>query len=200
MRAGMARLIAAGLAGVVIQHSMLPAQTPEAEFAAVVVTWLGLSHPADWESLERLPHVRWAPLPPAPRQNCLPDGGCFTRQGMATIGGRSLTVVAAGARTMVFQLYIRNQGNRIGGPAVLAALAQAKLSTRLARCPLPGSAGTTSWYRISGGAAPGILAIQMPPNTRVGEGFVLSQGEKLPTLLPNQLALYTEQCTEGEVR
>ena len=200
MRAASARLMAAVLAGLVMEANVLPAQSPETELVAVVSGWLGLSHPAEWQSIERLPHIRWAPLPPTALRNCLPDGNCFSRQGTATIGGRTLSVVATGARTMVFQLYLRNQGTRIGEPAVLGALSEAKLSTRLARCPVAGGAGSTNWYRLTGGSAPGVLAIQAPRNSRVGEGFVLSQGQELPGLLPNQVALYSERCGEGEAR
>lgn len=172
--------------------------TPESELAAIVKAYLAMSLPSDWASLERLPGIRWAPLPPTALQNCLPDGGCFTRQGTATLGGRSLTVMATGARTMVLNIFLRNTGAPLGEAPVVAALKQAGLGAELARCPVRGSTGSTNWYRLKGAnLSPGFLSIQAGRTGRPNEGFVLSYGEELPALQPNQLALYSEQCALG---
>jgi hypothetical protein len=48
---------------------------PEGEFAGVVRTYLSMGLPTDWEGIEKLPGLKWAPLPPTMLQN----GGCFTR-------------------------------------------------------------------------------------------------------------------------
>lgn len=175
-----------------------PAAAPEDELAAIVKAFAGMSQPADWRGIEQLPGVRWAPLPPTSLQNCAPDGSCFVRQGAATIGGRPMAIIATGARTMVFNIYLRNGGAGIGEAPILAALRESALTATLARCPVRGSRGSTKWYRISGaGAAPLHLAIQLANSRGAGEGFVLSAGAELPKLQPNQLALYSEQCEAG---
>lgn len=177
------------------------AQAPaagERQVANLVRSWLAVGQPAGWDALDQLPGVRWAALPPASLQNCLPDGGCFARQGAATIAGRNLALVASGARTMVLNLYIRNTTTPFGEPAVLAALGQAGFTTELARCPVRGGTGSTHWYRLRGpGMAPATLAVQMTRAATPTEGFVLTSGEELPALQPNQLALYSESCAAG---
>ncbi len=171
---------------------------PEDDLAAIVKAYAGLAQPADWRAIEQLPGIRWAPLPPTALQNCAPDGNCFARQGAATIGGRPIAVIATGARTMVFNIYLRNGGAALGEQAVLAAVRASSMTATLARCPVRGSRGSTQWYRLGGAnVAPMHLSIQ-PANTRgTGEGFVLSAGAELPRLQPNQLALYSEQCDAG---
>lgn len=171
---------------------------PEAELAAIVKTFVGLSQPTDWRGLEQLPGIRWAPLPPVSLPNCAPDGSCFARQGTLSVTGRRLSVLATGARTMVFNVYLRNGGAPLGEAAVLSALQAASITSALARCPVRGSRGTTNWYRLGGpGVADAFLAVQMPNTRGDGEGFVISSGKELPKLQPNQLALYSEQCAAG---
>ena len=80
--------------------------------------------PMDWDGLEKLPNTRWAPLPPTMLKNCAPDGGCFTRTGSATLGGRTVPLMVTGARTMVLNLYFRNTAAPFGEAAVIAALKQ----------------------------------------------------------------------------
>jgi hypothetical protein len=193
--------VAAALVSIALLSAFQPTPSPEQEFVEIVRTYLGMSLPSDWDGVEKLPHTRWAPLPPTSLRNCLPDGGCFTRQGTATVGGRNLTVVATGARTMVFHVYFRNPAAPMGEPAVLAALKLAGLTADLARCPVGAGTGGTNWYRLKGASlSPGILSIQPATASRPTEGFVLSQGEDLPALQPNQLALYSEQCAAGAER
>ena len=56
--------------------------------------------------------------------------------------------------------------------------------------------GGTNWYRLKNPALnPGVLAIQSSCNGRPCEGFTLTQGDDLPALQPNQLRLYSEQCS-----
>ena len=171
---------------------------PADELAAIVKVFVGLPQPADWSGLEQLPGIRWAPLPPTSLANCAPDGGCFARQGTVNVGGKPMAVLATGARTMAMNVYFRNSGTPLGEAAVLGALQAASITTVLARCPVRGSRGASNWYRLSGtGVAAAFLAVQ-PPNARgTGEGFVLSSGDQLPRLQPNQLALYSEQCAAG---
>lgn len=174
---------------------------PEDELVAVVRAFASMPQPADWRGIEQLPGIRWAALPPVSLSNCAPDGSCFARQGAITIGGRQFAVAATGARTMVFQVYLRNGGAPLGVDAVIGTLRNATVTVVSARCPVRGSRGTTTWYRLGGAnLSPVVLAVQ-PPNARgVGEGFVLSSGAELPKLQPNQLALYSEQCEPGAVQ
>ena len=178
----------------------LAAGKPEVELAGSVKAFLGKSFAADWEGIEKLPNIKWAPLPPQALQNCLPDGGCFTRQGVAVFGDRQLVAIATGARTIPANLYYRNPGAPLGEAAVLAALREASLKPELARCPLrAGAGGGTNWYRLTGAASnPGVLAIQTSCNGKPCEGFVLTSGKDLPPLQPKQLQLYTEQCPAPE--
>jgi hypothetical protein len=202
MRVGIpAGAVMTTLASITLLAAFQASGKPEAEFAAIVRTWLGNGFGTDWEELEKLPGIRWAPLPATSLKNCLPDGGCYTRQGIATLGGRSVNVIATGARTMALQLYFRNPSAPIGEAAVLETLKQAALSPELARCPVRSGAGGTNWYRVKGDSVTsGFLSIQTSCNGRPCEGFVLYRSERLPPLQPNQLELYSEQCAAGAVR
>ena len=91
---------------------------------------------ADWSSVEDVKAIAWKPLPPKMLQDCLPDGGCFTRNGSAKIGGQPVSLLATGARTMVFNFYIKNSGRHVGEAALVEALTGAGMSPVLARCPL----------------------------------------------------------------
>lgn len=194
-------IIGAALASVALLSAFQSARQPEEELVGIVTAYLGMGLPADWQGIEKLPNIRWAPLPPTSLEHCLPDGGCFTRQGAATIGGRNMVVIATGARTMVVTIYFRNTAAPLGEAAVVAALKQAALSVELARCPVRSGAGGTNWYRLKRAKlSPGYLSIQAAGSARSGEGFVLIQGEELPRLQPNQLALYSEQCAAGAER
>ena len=169
---------------------------PEDEFAGTVKGFFGVDFVDDWAALEKLPGVKWAPLPLTMLQNCLPDGGCFTLQGAAAMGGRTLTVMATGARTIPVNIYFRNTSAPFGESAVVAALKRAALSSELVRCPIEAGSGGTNWYRVRGAnTRPGYLSIQSSCNGRPCEGFVLISGQDLPPLQPNQLRLYTEQCS-----
>jgi hypothetical protein len=169
---------------------------PEDELATIIKVFYGKTLVSDWTGIEKLPGVQWALLPPTMLQNCLPDGGCFTRTGKVVIAGRNLVVMATGARTMVNNLYLRNGTAPFGEAAVLAALNEAGLTTELARCPVQGAAGGTNWYRLNSATGnPGILSIQTSCNGRPCEGFVLTQSTDLPQLQPGQLKLYSEQCS-----
>lgn len=193
--------VAGALASMGLLGAFQPSSSPEAALAGIVQVYLGMGLPADWRMLERLPNIRWAALPPTSLEHCLPDGGCFTRQGTATLGDRSATVVATGARTMVLALYVRNRGQPLGESNVIGALAVAGLSPVLARCPVRAGAGGTTWYRLQGkGLSTGYLSVQAATTSRPGEGFVLTFGDSLPPLQPNQLALYSDQCAPGARR
>ena len=129
-------------------------------------------------------------------QNCLPDGGCFTRQGMLVTEGRNLVVIATGART--------------SGPHLLQEFDN---TYRRSRCP--GCVETRRRFSQSLPAAPykersaarigialrawerarAICQIQTSCNGKPCEGFSVSLGGDLPPLQPNQLSLYSEKCS-----
>ncbi len=170
---------------------------PADDFAGAIKIFLGKTFVTDWQGIEKLPKINWAPLPPQELKNCLPDGGCFTRGGAAVYGDRKLIAIVTGARTIASNLYFRNPGLPLGEGAVLAALKEAAITAELGRCPLNATAGGTNWYRLAGGAGvnPGVLAVQTNCNGKPCEGFVLTPGKDLPPLQPNQLRFYTEQCS-----
>jgi hypothetical protein len=170
---------------------------PAADLVGLVRAYLGMDLPMDWDGLDGLPNTRWAALPTTMLKNCLPDGGCFTRQGSASLGGRNVTLMVTGARTMVLNIYVRNTAAPIGEAAVVAALKQLDPATELARCPVRGGPGTTNWYRLKGAKSPGYLSVQTVRGARPSEGFVLSYGGDLPALQPNQLAMYSLDCAAG---
>lgn len=173
---------------------------PEEQFVGIVKSYLAMGLPTDWEGLTKLPIIKWAPQVTS-LQNCMPDGNCYVRQGAATIGKSNFAIVAAGARTMAITLYFRNSTTPLGEAAVVAALKTAGFGAELARCPLKAGVSGTNWYRLKGtDLAPAFLSIQPPTQARPTEGFVLSQGDQLPPLQPNQLALYSEQCGAGVER
>lgn len=191
---------AAAFAAVVLLSGFQAPGKPADALAGVVKTYLGMGLPIGWEDLGKLPGFKWA-AQTTDLKNCLPDGGCYTLQGTASLGGQSLTVVATGARTMVLNIYFRNTARAIGETAVLSALKTAGLSADLARCPVRAGVGGTNWYRLKGqDLASAFLSIQPPTAQRPTEGFVLSYGDELPQLQPNQVALYSEQCGAGATR
>lgn len=163
---------------------------------ALLVAWLDRES-TSWDGLDALPGIKWAPLPPASLKNCLPDGGCFARQGSLTTDGLKIAVMATGARTIVMNLYLRNSGAPLGADAILKSLPEAGITATLARCPIKGTAGRTRWYRLAKGDAKSILAIQPGTLAKPNEGYVLTDGDALPQLQPDQLALYSEQCAPG---
>lgn len=63
------------------QASSAHTAAPEEQLIEAVKVALGKNFNTDWSGLDTLPGIKWAPLPPANLQNCLPDGGCYARQG-----------------------------------------------------------------------------------------------------------------------
>lgn len=175
------------------------AQAPE--FVDLVKPFLKADANTEWDAVETLPGVKWAPLPPKELSDCLPTGDCYVRQGMGAVGGRNMVVIAAGARTFVNSLYLRNAGAALGEPAVLESLTKNGLAVELARCPIRPGAGSTNWYRVKGASlSPGVLSIQSSCAGKPCEGFVVTRSDTLPALKPDQLANYSEQCAAGAQR
>jgi len=178
------------------QGSSAHAAASEEQLIEAVKVALGKNFNTDWSGLDALPGVKWAPLPPTSLQNCLPDGGCYARQGAAKFGDHSLTVIASGARTFVTNIYFRGTARAIGETNVLDALKQAGFAPELARCPVKGTIGGTNWYRLQGASAnPGVLSVQSSCNGKPCEGFQLTLGADLPQLQPRQVSMYSERCS-----
>src|ERR1043165_216955 len=127
------------------QGSPAHAAAPEDQFIEAVKVALGRNFNTDWSGLDALPGIKWAPLPPASLQNCLPDGGCFARQGVAGFGDHNMNVIASGARTIVTNIYFRSTARALGETNVLDALKQAGFASELARRPEQGTIGGTNW-------------------------------------------------------
>ena len=84
---------------------------------------------------------------------------------------------------------------------MLGALKTAGLVTGLARCPLKTGTGGTNWYSVQGEKIESShLSVQTSCNGRACEGFVLTRSDRLPPLLPAQLALYSDKCAPGAER
>ena len=195
----MLRVVVVAFVAVVLLSAARSATRQNAEFVAIVKALLAPDLNTDWEGLDGVPGVRWAAV--RSLDNCLPDGGCYTRQGAAVLAGRNLTIFASGARTIFSYVYIRNGSAPFGEAAILAALQEAGYTTELARCPVRGGRGSTNWYRLtSESTGPGVLSIQTSCNGRPCEGFVISRGEDLQPLQANQVSLYSTQCDAGAVQ
>jgi hypothetical protein len=178
------------------QGSSAQAAGPETQLIEAVKVALGKNFNTDWSGLDALPGIKWAPLPPQSLQNCLPDGGCYARQGAAKFGDHNLNVIASGARTFVTNIYFRSTARAMGETNVLDALKQAGFAPELARCPVQGTIGGTNWYRLqSASANPGVLSVQSSCNGKPCEGFQLTLGGDLPQLQPRQVSMYSERCS-----
>src|SRR3569623_272658 len=107
--------------------------------------------PADsggaWDDLEADRAIRWG-AGPTMLNKPSPDGNFFARPGQAALPGRAVTVVASGARSMVFSVYIRDPAPPLAPEVLVAGLRQAGFAVTPARCPAdPQSAAPRRWYR-----------------------------------------------------
>lgn len=191
----------AAKAAVVSPKPAAPAKTPADGFAAVLG---GLLKPGDypansfydWRHIESAPHVTWAALPPEMLDKPMSNGEYFRRAGIATVAGQQLKVLAGGARTMVMNLYFKNEGKPIGTPALLAALKGAGYTATLARCPKLKGMNAPVWYRLSApGKRPAYLWVTgARPPQQPWEGFSLSLDEAMKPLTPREATVYTDKC------
>ncbi|MDB5451825.1 MAG: hypothetical protein JWO33_403, partial [Caulobacteraceae bacterium] len=62
---------------------------------------------AAWDDLDANRAIRWG-AGPVMLNRPSPDGNYFARPGQATVAGRPLSIIAAGARSMVFSYYFRD--------------------------------------------------------------------------------------------
>lgn len=158
-----------------------------------------MANSADWRSIEKVTQIKWAPLPPNMLDNCLPDGGCFSRNGTLSPGGEPMTIMASGARTMVGNFYIKNSGTPIGETALLAALGKDGLAPTLARCPVHPEDGAhnSKWWHVKSGADEGFVSLT-PSAGGKPESIGLSIGPHLTPLDPSEVQAYSEQCEGGK--
>jgi hypothetical protein len=181
--------------------SAAAAQSPAASFASVVNA---LMQPAsapegsyyDWRFIEKAPGVTWAALPPQMLDKRTADGHFFRRNGTITVGGQPFRIMAAGARSMIFNHSFKNEGRALGEDAVLSALRASGLTVTTVRCPMDKKVIAPTWYRLSGnGKHPAILWIAEPRGTASPwEGFNLSLEASLKPMTAQERRVWTDRC------
>lgn len=155
--------------------------------------------PADsggaWEGLEADRAIRWG-AGPTMLNKPSPDGNFFARPGQTTLSGRPVTVVASGARSMVFSFYVRDAAPPMDPEALVAGLKQAGFAVTLARCPAdPRGVAPRRWYKVA-------LAKKKPaflyagPLQSGGSGYTLFLND-LPSMTQAEAALHTDNCAAG---
>jgi len=153
--------------------------------------------PADsggaWEDLEADRAIRWG-AGPTMLNKPSPDGNFFARPGQATLSGRPVTVVASGARSMVFSVYVGDPAPPMDPETLVAGLRQAGFAVTPARCPAdPHGAAPRRWYRV-------VLARKKPaflyagPLQSGGTGYTLFLND-LPSMTQQEATLYTDNCS-----
>lgn len=146
----------------------------------------------DWQGLEKHPAIRWAGGP-VMSSRASPDGNFFARPGQVVVAGRTLTVVASGARSMVFSVYLRDPAPPMDPQALVASLRQAGFSVAPARCPMDArAAAPRRWYRL-GLAARKPAFLFAGPLQSGGSGYILYLAD-LPPMTQSEAALYTDDC------
>lgn len=178
------------------------ALTPAKGFAATLGALLPPASLAansfyDWRTLEAVPSVTWAALPPEMLEKPMSNGEYFRRSGTIALAGQSLKVLAGGARTMVTNLYFRNDGPPIGEATLLSTLRDAGFQVAPARCTKVKMAGAPTWYRLSGPARRTAMLWVAPARgaQQPWEGYSLRLDGKLPPLTPKEAVAYTNICS-----
>jgi hypothetical protein len=156
--------------------------------------------PADsggaWEDLGRNPAVHWTSTPTMTNKPS-PDGNFFAQVGQGSLGGRSIAVVATGARSMVFSIYLRDPAPPIEPEALAGGLRQAGFTLAPARCSIdPRNPSPRRWYRL-GLAKKKPAFLYVGPTQTGGWGYTLYLGD-LPSMSQAEAALYSDNC--GGVR
>jgi len=154
----------------------------------------GLGTVGDWAALDKVKAVTWGPGPTM-QDKPSPDGNYFIRPGRGMIDGRPLDVLATGARSGVFSVYIRDPGTTASADATSADFKKAGYAVSLARCPVnPQAAGAKRWLKVTApGKAPAFL--QVGPLASGGAGYVLYLAdEQLAPLTGKDAGLYTDNC------
>ncbi len=124
-----------------------------------------------------------------------PDGNYFTRPGRGMASGRPLDVLATGARSGVFSVYIRDPRATSNADGTAAEFRQAGYAVSLARCPInPQAATAKRWLKVTApGKAPAFLSVG--PLVSGGAGYTLFLAdEQLSPLTGRDATLYTDNC------
>jgi hypothetical protein len=148
----------------------------------------------DWTKLDANKAVTWGPGP-SMQDKPSPDGNFFVRPGRGQIDGRALDVLATGARSGVFSVYIRDPGAMADAAATAGAFKQAGYTVSLARCPInPQLAAARRWLKLTApGKKPAFLAVG--PLNSGGAGYTLYLADDtLAALTPKEQAVYTDSC------
>jgi hypothetical protein len=154
----------------------------------------GLGTVGDWAALDKIKAVTWAPGPTM-QDKPTPDGSYFVRLGRGMIGGRPLDVLATGARSGVFYVYIRDPGATANADATAAEFKQAGYGVTLARCPVnPQAANAKRWFKLTApGKAPAFLSVGQLVSGVAGYTLFLAD-DKLAPLTPKEAPVYTDNC------
>ena len=191
---------AAGLAIALIASSGWAAAAPDAAAALpslikpFLVPAKGLGTVGDWSTLEANKAVTWAPGP-SMQDKPSPDGNYFVRAGRGQAGGRPLDVLATGARSGVFSVYIRDPGATANAASTASEFRQAGYVVSLARCPInPQAATAKRWLKLTApGKHPAFLSVG--PLASGGAGYTLFLAdEQLPPLTAKDAGVYTDSC------
>ena len=147
---------------------------------------------ASWEDVGKAPGFRWG-QGPVMTERASPDGNFFARPGQATLSGRPVTVVATGARTMVFSVYLRDPAPSLAPEALVAGLREAGYAVTPARCPLdPRGAAPRRWYRLTMAKKKSAF-LYAGPTQSGGAGYTLFL-DTLPAMTQAEAGLYTDDC------
>lgn len=155
--------------------------------------------PADsggaWEDLSNNRAVRWG-AGPTMFDKPSPDGNYFARPGQTALAGHPVTVVASGARSMVFSYYLSDPAPPRAPEALVTALREAGFAVTSARCPAdPRGAAPRRWYRLTL-ARKKVAFLYAGPLKSGGAGYTLYLND-LPSMTQSEAALYTDNCATG---
>ena len=155
----------------------------------------GLGTVGDWAALDANKAATWG-QGPTMQAKPSPDGNYFVRPGRGQTDGRPLDVLATGARSGVFSVYIRDPGGAADAGATAAAFRKAGYSVTVARCPIDPAAPATArrWLRLTApGKRPAFLSAG--PLASGGAGYILFLADdELPALTPKEAGMYTDSC------
>lgn len=158
---------------------------------------MGATH-GDWRDLEAIAGTRWRELPPDMLDQPTPDGDYFLRAGQAQIGGRTMTLVATGARTMVMNAYFIFPGATIPFDDWVAGFREAGYTVTAVRCPMPSAKQAPKrWYRIErAGKRRAWLSVDQSEiaKTRQQVGLHMASDEPPPMTLAES-RVYIDDCS-----
>jgi hypothetical protein len=147
---------------------------------------------ASWEDLKPNGAIRWG-AGPVMLNRPSPDGNYFARPGQATLSARPVTIVASGARSMVFSYYFRDPAPPASADAVIAGFRQAGYEIAPARCAkVRGAPAPKQWYRLTlPRKNPAFLYVG--PLQSGGGGYTLYLAD-LPAMTQAEAATYADDC------